>query len=243
MAEEKFASLTSGLLARKGAATPAMRREGYMNPQGDIADDLGWNDMGYDPPYPVEADEERHDEVGEPEVRRRLDQLSRDYEAEDEHEIPHGGRAGLTAMAGPGDLVPDKDDYDESADYVEENDYEPEAEFETAGLNGAANDYVTAQVVHDVPELSEQAIANVVPIARPDSRPMLRRETSAEPEIRARDKVAFTLRLDKHRHLKLRLASAIENRSAQQLVTEAIDAYFRAVPDLETLAANVAERK
>lgn len=61
MAEPKpLASLTSGLLARKGAAQPAMRRPtiGLGLPTGQQQDDLGWNDMGFDvePAHePVEA--------------------------------------------------------------------------------------------------------------------------------------------------------------------------------------------
>src|SRR5690606_354966 len=56
MAEPKpLASLTSGLLARKGAAQPAMRRpvlSGFGRaPLGPTPqDDLGWNDMGFDLP-------------------------------------------------------------------------------------------------------------------------------------------------------------------------------------------------
>ncbi|MGE0179055.1 MAG: hypothetical protein AB7O91_04470 [Sphingomonas sp.] len=51
-----YASLSSGLLARKGAAKPAMRPQGYT---GGF-DDLGWNDMGGpadhapEPPMPAE---------------------------------------------------------------------------------------------------------------------------------------------------------------------------------------------
>jgi hypothetical protein len=43
------ASLSSGLLARKGQARPAMRPQGFvgLNP-GTSLDDLGWNDMGQD---------------------------------------------------------------------------------------------------------------------------------------------------------------------------------------------------
>lgn len=51
MAEPKpLASLTSGLLARKGAAQPAMRRPmlGFGRPAALAQDDLGWNDMGFD---------------------------------------------------------------------------------------------------------------------------------------------------------------------------------------------------
>lgn len=55
MAEAKpIASLTSGLLARKGAATPAMRRPmlgfGRAVNGGMVTEDLGWNDMGFDVP-------------------------------------------------------------------------------------------------------------------------------------------------------------------------------------------------
>src|SRR5207253_10490473 len=42
--ERSYASLSSGLLARKGAAKPAMRPQGYGQSHG--FDDLGWNDMG-----------------------------------------------------------------------------------------------------------------------------------------------------------------------------------------------------
>src|SRR5215210_184946 len=49
MAETKpFASLSSGLLARKGAAKPAMRPQGFGS-FGSSLEDLGWNDMGTGP--------------------------------------------------------------------------------------------------------------------------------------------------------------------------------------------------
>lgn len=49
--DRSYASLSSGLLARKGAARPAMRPQGFGPHHG--FDDLGWNDMGHVPP-PVE---------------------------------------------------------------------------------------------------------------------------------------------------------------------------------------------
>ncbi len=52
-------------------------------------------------------------------------------------------------------------------------------------------------------------------------------------------RAAFTLRLDPERHLKLRLASTIRNRSAQQLLTEALDRMLGEMPDLDALAAQV----
>ena len=50
--ERNYASLSSGLLARKGAARPAMRPQGYGFTHG--VEDLGWNDMG---PVPVPVEE------------------------------------------------------------------------------------------------------------------------------------------------------------------------------------------
>ncbi|KQN26530.1 hypothetical protein ASE86_10560 [Sphingomonas sp. Leaf33] len=46
------ASLSSGLLARKGQARPAMRPQGFHGPAGTL-DDLGWNDMGAEAPEPA----------------------------------------------------------------------------------------------------------------------------------------------------------------------------------------------
>lgn len=55
-------------------------------------------------------------------------------------------------------------------------------------------------------------------------------------------KAAFTLRLDAERHLRLRLASASRNRSAQALVTEALDAYIATLPEVEGLATQLAAK-
>ena len=52
-------------------------------------------------------------------------------------------------------------------------------------------------------------------------------------------RAAFTLRLDAKRHLKLRLASTVKNRSAQQLVTQALDQFLASIPEVEALAAQV----
>ena len=55
MADSKpYASLSSGLLARKGGAKPAMRPQGYNGFGNNLGgggfggslEDLGWNDMG-----------------------------------------------------------------------------------------------------------------------------------------------------------------------------------------------------
>jgi predicted HicB family RNase H-like nuclease len=52
-------------------------------------------------------------------------------------------------------------------------------------------------------------------------------------------RAAFTLRLDPERHLKLKLAATLEGRSAQQLVTQALDEFLAANPEIESLAARV----
>lgn len=52
-------------------------------------------------------------------------------------------------------------------------------------------------------------------------------------------RAAFTLRLDAERHLQLRLASTITGRSAQQIVTDALDAFLAEKPELAALASQV----
>ncbi|WNO52635.1 hypothetical protein [Stakelama saccharophila] len=66
----------------------------------------------------------------------------------------------------------------------------------------------------------------------------LRRETRKK-----RGKAAFTLRLDPDRHLRLRLAAAIRGRSAQNLVTEALDAFLDTIPAVDGLYQQVAADK
>ncbi|MEQ1542331.1 MAG: hypothetical protein ABL926_08760 [Novosphingobium sp.] len=55
-------------------------------------------------------------------------------------------------------------------------------------------------------------------------------------------RAAFTLRVDADRHLKLRLACTLNGRSAQQLVTDALDRLLEELPDVAALAAQVAKR-
>ncbi len=56
-------------------------------------------------------------------------------------------------------------------------------------------------------------------------------------------RAAFTLRVDAERHLKLRLACTVKGRSAQQLVTQALDQLLDSLPDISDLAAQVAKRR
>ncbi|QQV78176.1 hypothetical protein H5J25_05565 [Sphingomonas aliaeris] len=115
-------------------------------------------------------------------------------------------------------------------------------------------------------------VAQTVPVPAPQSQPVIEAEAPAVvatplvqaapvaprksvsvatatrigKETRARHKKdaksAFTLRLDADRHLLLRLASALENRSAQMLVTDALDAFLSTLPDVAELASQVPTR-
>lgn len=96
---------------------------------------------------------------------------------------------------------------------------------------------------------AQQFDAEIVPIARrSESEPVHRQQERIEasyasvpsrPRRSALDrgaKAAFTLRLDAERHLRLRLACTAANRSAQQVVTDALDRYLSERPELDGLA-------
>lgn len=74
----------------------------------------------------------------------------------------------------------------------------------------------------------------VVPIRQQAAR------APAPAKASAGRKAAFTLRLDPERHLRLRLACTLDARSAQALVTDAIDRLLDAMPELDTLAQGAA---
>lgn len=70
--------------------------------------------------------------------------------------------------------------------------------------------------------------------ANAEPRPVVRQAASSRGK-----RAAFTLRLDHERHLKLRLACTVRGRSAQQLVTDALDALLDEMPEISSLAAQV----
>lgn len=65
------------------------------------------------------------------------------------------------------------------------------------------------------------------------------RETAQKHTPKGQGRTAFTLRLDQDRHLRLRLASALQNASAQVLVTEALDQFLQTLPEVEALMAQL----
>ena len=214
-----FASLSSGLLARKGAARPAMRPQGFGQGGGSL-EDLGWDDMGFEPPKAVASPlrDETHDAFGD-ELEEQP--LRNPVAALTPVQSPvHSQHAEIAdRLADPGE------------DYSDEGEEEAD---ETAEL------YQTPVTVDPSPKLSapdaEPApVAPVAPVA-PRRSPNFR----AAPGSKAR--AAFTLRLDAERHMKLRLACAVDGRSAQMLVTDALDALLASMPELDAMATK-AHRK
>lgn len=84
------------------------------------------------------------------------------------------------------------------------------------------------------------AVAVSVPAPQPEPLASTSSATASrigrQPGVRT-GKAAFTLRLDRERHLKLRLASAVLDRSAQLIVAEALDAYLETLPEVRTLTS------
>ena len=107
----------------------------------------------------------------------------------------------------------------------------PEAEAESRVVDAVARAEMAALAVE--PEVLRQQRDVVASIGGQHREPS--RRHAANDSRRA----AFTLRLDAKRHLKLRLASTVKNRSAQQLVTAALDKYLADIPEIEALAAQV----
>ncbi|HEX8513050.1 MAG TPA: hypothetical protein VF688_08075 [Allosphingosinicella sp.] len=200
MAETKpFASLSSGLLARKGAAKPAMRPQGFGS-FGSSLEDLGWNDMGHGPAS-----------------------LHDIHEAQDlpEH-VPSSIEALTPAPGGrthhePPAVVEQQRELEARLAPVEPEAESPQAE--------------APEAPEPRQEIQTPAEARVVKLHR--SR--IASAPAAAPAAKAKAKAAFTLRLDPERHLKLRLACALSRRSAQQLVTEALDDFLHSLPELEAL--------
>ncbi|MEL7729087.1 hypothetical protein AAG612_06085 [Citromicrobium bathyomarinum] len=209
MTDMNFASLSPALLARKGGAKPAMRRQSPMvtnavtgahpsQPGMSEAalEDLGWNDLGEPDRSPAKT-----------------------AQSEPQH----------TAHAAPAQHANDVGD--EADDTCAKDDFAP--------LASHAQSTATER---------DEVAENVTPIRKPA--PRLPRSQTTRPSApkgaphtaSSGKRTAFTLRLDAERHLKLRLACTLAGRSAQALVTEAVDAMFATTPELDALVARVQSR-
>ena len=214
-----FASLSSGLLARKGAARPAMRPQGFGQ-TGNGLEDLGWNDMGFEPPKPAEvARDDEHDAFGEDVV---------------EHPRAHHP-TGLTPVGSPV-----HDQHAEIEDRLTADDAGEEFD-ETAEPFEPETEVADAEVVSEA-AVEEAPVAVVLAAQAPSPAPAARRAPRPRSAPGSKGKAAFTLRLDPDRHLKLRLACAVDGRSAQQIVTDALDQMLGRMPEIDSLATK-AQRK
>jgi hypothetical protein len=221
-----FASLSSGLLARKGAARPAMRPQGFGQ-VGAGLEDLGWNDMGFEPPKPADAPDPdaEHDAFGEviPAHPHNLAGLTPVESPVHDQQAEIAGRLSAYTPEDAGE----EEEFDETAEL-----YDPEAE---------------AAEESDTEFEAEEALAPVlqskpVAAAKDAPAPVPRRPRKPRAAPGSKEKAAFTLRLDTERHLKLRLACAVDGRSAQMLVTEALDRLLGSMPELDSMAQK-AKRK
>lgn len=187
--EPRYASLSSGLLARKGTAKPAMRPQGFNHAAG--FEDLGWNDMGHEP-------------------------------AADgfEHELPEHVPSSIAALTPAPKLVQENEPAQEN---------EPEVVAQQRAIAESFAPEPEDEV--EVEEIEQAAPAEIVALPK--------RQPAPKAIVAPGRKSAFTLRLDAERHLRLRLACAVTGRSAQQIVTSALDALIESIPEVETLAERV----
>ena len=214
-----FASLSSGLLARKGAARPAMRPQGFGQ-VGNGLEDLGWNDMGFEPPKPAEvARDPDHDAFGDDVV-----------------EHPRAHPTGLTPIHSPvHSQQAEIEDRFSAADDAEREEFED---------HFSAADDAEEEIDETAEPYEPEAVEAPVkaPVVLPVAVAVPRRAPRPRSVPGSKGKAAFTLRLDPNRHLKLRLACAVDGRSAQQLVTDALDQMLERMPELDGLAAKAKRR-
>ncbi|MBX7496834.1 hypothetical protein K3172_13295 [Qipengyuania sp. 6B39] len=130
---------------------------------------------------------------------------------------------------------------------------EAAANLEDLGWNDMGDDTPAEKVVAIAPRAANESGAHVAPnqvreslsriaakLDQPveDKKPVVRKAASARGK-----RAAFTLRLDHERHLMLRLACTVRGRSAQQLVTDALDGLLAEMPEIASLAAQVQQNE
>jgi len=194
-----LASLGPSLLARKGAAKPAMRPQapGFtaVKEAAQSLEDLGWNDMGED-------------------------DAAADHSAEVLQLTPAPHNPEAEAKTDKGSPKPKvRTMHEELALRLAESGQDPNS-------------------VPAIPLRKKDALVESKPAPKLVPQPRAEQAAPRKSDASSR-RAAFTLRLDAKRHLKLRLASTVRNRSAQQLVTEALDRFLNDIPEIEALAAQV----
>jgi hypothetical protein len=217
-----------------------MRPQGFGQ-VGHSLEDLGWNDMGFEPPKPSDAPRDAdHDAFG------------------DVVEHPKAHPTGLTPVGSPvhnqqaeiadrlGTEQTDEEEFDDTAEP-----YGAEVDEISTGAPSAKSFEAEVEEISAPMQPAFEAEAEEISAPVPPARQPVLVAAPAPPPRRAprsraapgsKGKAAFTLRLDPDRHLKLRLACAVGGRSAQQLVTDALDQLLEHIPELDAMAAK-AKRK
>ena len=220
-----FASLGATLLARKGSAKPAMRPQASrvaVNGQAAAQnlEDLGWDDMG---------DEDNAADHSADVLRLTPSPHNKEAEA-------------LTDTASPKPKV--RSMHEELALRLaeEQANANPAAKKQALPPAAPAKKQALPPIDYDLDEDEAEAEFEAPSNVQPMAAMAATRTEGPRPKPQAANdsrRAAFTLRLDAKRHLKLRLASTVRGRSAQQLVTEALDRFLDQIPEIEALAAQV----
>lgn len=218
-----LASLNGALLARKGRAKPAMRSQMFQPhpPVGEqnfgALEDLGWNDMG-------DVEDHRHADIlplTPAPVNIDAQAEARADDAEAAAQLAANARSikDANGKAANGALHTHIHAGEpEIRRQIEKIEAKLAEAAESGSLNGSH---------------ARDGAAKARKVAKTDA-PNARKPASADKQ-----RAAFTLRLDSERHLMLRLACTIRNRSAQQIVTEALDRLLADIDNLKSLAAQV----
>lgn len=230
-----FASLTGSILARKGSARPAMRPQtaplhyDASSAARLLEEDLGWNDMG---DLSDMVDFSEPDETVNFSTRGGLLDLSNlsSMTADD-----LGGAAN--------DAAASADEY-EALEELEE--YDEEIEPVQAEVVSLIPNALPPQAERPVVLLQQKEVAERITASQQDEiveriTAPSRKRGNRRSALNEGRRAAFTLRLDTERHLKLRLACTLTGKSAQQLVTDALDRLMSELPDVAALADKVSE--
>jgi hypothetical protein len=267
-----------------------MRPQGFGGTSGAGLEDLGWNDMGFEPPKAADAardpthDAFGEDVVGHPRahptgltpvqspVHTQQAELADHFGADDEEvDEEFDETAELYDPEAEAAAESEEDEAEEETESYEPEAYEPQAEAAPEAFEPqaeAAPEAYEPEVEAEpepfelgteaAPEVNQPQAESAWDVEQPSFQPSVRTVKPAvaavtpnpaprrAPKPRSapgtKEKSAFTLRLDPSRHLKLRLACAVNGRSAQQIVTDALDHLLQHMPELEALA-ETAKRK
>lgn len=101
------------------------------------------------------------------------------------------------------------------------------------------------EVLHQLDSLANvinRKAAMDVRVAAAEAQAMPRPSRRRGEALKEGRKAAFTLRLDADRHLALRLAASLDNRSAQAIVVAALDAFLNDIPGMDELVRHAQGR-